>query len=59
MVRVQSAGPLVKIELRDTAGQAIFVEMSHDRFRREPHTVGDEVLVTPRDSRLFVDDYSL
>ena len=59
VTRVQSAGPVVKVELVGEADQPIYVEMSHDRFRQEPHTVGDEVYVTPRDSRLFVDDYSI
>jgi len=57
VVRIQSAGPLVKVELLSDAGQAVFVEMSHECFREEPFAVGDEVFVAPRDSRLFVDDY--
>ena len=59
VTRVQSAGPIVKIELASDTDQPIYVEMSHDRFRQEPHAVGDEVYVTPRDSRIFVDDYSI
>jgi len=58
VTRVQSAGPVVKIELTSETNQTVFVEMSHDRFRLEPHAVGDEVFVIPRDSRLFVKDYS-
>jgi sulfate transport system ATP-binding protein len=57
VVRVQSAGPMVKIELQSDDRQTLFVEMSHERFRQDPCTVGDEVFVAPRDSRLFVDDY--
>ena len=57
VVRVQSAGPVVKVELLSDTDQTVFVEMSHERFRQEPYTVGDEVFVAPRDSRLFVDDY--
>jgi hypothetical protein len=33
--------------------------MAHDRFREAPHAVGDRVIVTPRQSRLFVEDYSI
>lgn len=55
VVRVQSAGALVKIELLSEAEQPMFVEMSHERFRQEPYTIGDEVFVTPRESRLFVE----
>ncbi len=59
ITRVQSAGPVVKIELVGTNDQPIYVEMSHDRFRQEPHAVGDEVYVTPRVSRLFVENYAI
>lgn len=59
ITRVQSAGPVVKIELVADGGQAVHVELSHERFRQEPRAEGDEVLVIPRDSRLFVEDYSI
>lgn len=58
VTRVQSAGPVVKIELLSDNDQPIYVETSHDRFRQQPRSVGDEVFVTPRDSRVFVEDYS-
>jgi sulfate transport system ATP-binding protein len=57
--RIQSAGPFVRLELLGEGDQVIHVEMSHDRFRQEQFSVGDYVFVTPRDSRLFVDDYSI
>jgi len=57
VTRVQSAGPVVKIELVSDNDQPIYVEMSHDRFQQQPRAVGDEVYVTPRNSRLFVEDY--
>jgi sulfate transport system ATP-binding protein len=59
VVRVQSAGPVVRIELASDTDQPIYVEMSHDRFRQEPRAVGDEVYVTPRNSRLFVEEYGI
>lgn len=58
ITRIQSAGPVVKIELLGSNNQPIYVEMSHDRFRQEPSAVGDEVFVSPRVSRLFVEDYA-
>jgi sulfate transport system ATP-binding protein len=57
VTRVQSAGPVVKIELISDTDQPIYVEMSHDRFQQQPRAVGDKVYVTPRNSRLFVEDY--
>jgi sulfate transport system ATP-binding protein len=59
VVRVQSAGPLVKVELISEGGQEVQVEMSHERFRNQPVVVGDEVFVSPRDLRVFVEDYSI
>jgi sulfate transport system ATP-binding protein len=59
IVRVQSAGPVVKVELVSDTDQVVFAEMSHERFCQEPYSVGDEVLVAPRASRLFVDDYEI
>ncbi|MCU0875611.1 MAG: sulfate ABC transporter ATP-binding protein [Pirellulaceae bacterium] len=58
VVRIQSAGPVVKVELLTETDQTVFVELSHERFRQEAYAVGDEVSLTPRDSRLFVDDYA-
>ena len=59
VVRVQSAGPMVKVELTSEGGQTVFVEMAHDRFRADPFAVGDAVFVAPRDARIFVEDYSI
>ncbi len=58
IARIQSAGPVVKVELTTQSGQTVHVEIPHERFRQESHAVGDEVHVIPRDSRLFVEDYS-
>lgn len=59
ITRIQSAGPVVKIELAGDSDQAMQVEMSHERFRHKRHTVGEEVFVTPRDSKVFVADYCI
>jgi sulfate/thiosulfate transport system ATP-binding protein len=59
ITRVQSAGSVVKIELTGDGEQPIYVEMPHDRFREQPRSVGDTVFVAPRNSRIFVEDYSI
>jgi sulfate transport system ATP-binding protein len=59
VVRVQSAGPVVRIELVDELGRPVNVEMSHERFREVPVTAGREVFVTPRDAKVFTGDYSI
>jgi sulfate transport system ATP-binding protein len=59
LTRVQAAGPTVKLELQSPDGQLIHVEMSHDEFRQMRLQVGDNVFVRPKESRVFVDDYSI
>jgi sulfate/thiosulfate transport system ATP-binding protein len=59
VVRVQSAGPTVKLELVSETDQTIHVELSHERFREEPLAPGDQVFVIPRDLRVFVKDYTV
>ena len=57
--RIQSAGPMVKVELQGEGQQSLYVEMAHERFRSDPFAVGAEVFVSARDARMFVEDYSI
>lgn len=59
ITRIQSAGPVVKIELATDSNESVFVELSHERFRQRPHAVGEAVVVAPRDSRIFVEEYTI
>ncbi|MCC7204528.1 MAG: sulfate ABC transporter ATP-binding protein [Phycisphaeraceae bacterium] len=59
VVRVQSAGPQVKVELRGEEGQSVNVELSHERFRELGLSVGSEVFVSPKQARVYVEDYSI
>ena len=61
VLRIQSAGPLVKLELADPQGLPIHIELPHDRFREANITPNAKLFVTPRDARVFVDtgDYSI
>ncbi len=59
VVRVLSAGPVVKLELRTEDAQLVQVEMSHEQskcLKLQPETV---VYVRPRQSRVYVDDYCI
>jgi hypothetical protein len=47
----------IKQVLFSRACHTVHVEMSHDRNQQTPLAVGAEVFVTPRDSRVFVNDY--
>jgi sulfate/thiosulfate transport system ATP-binding protein len=59
IVRVQSAGPVTKIDLEADNGQVVNVELSHSRCRELGLTVGERVFVVPRDARVFVEDYTI
>ncbi len=56
LLRVLTAGPIVRLELQDDSGATFFAEASHERYRTAQWRTGDRVHVTIRDARLFVDD---
>ncbi len=53
IVRINAAGPQVKIELLSAAGETIHVEMSQERYRGLEVAVGRRVYVRPREIRVF------
>ncbi len=55
--RVRSAGPSVKIELDLDSGETLLVELSHERYRAMRPEVGERVLVSLRNARVFTEDY--
>ena len=57
VTRIQAAGPTAKFELIDENSQPIRVEMPHDRFRAMNVSKGDQVFVSLKDSRVYVEDY--
>jgi sulfate/thiosulfate transport system ATP-binding protein len=57
VVRVQSAGPQVRVELLAETGETVTVEMPHERFRATQVVPEDQVYVSLRDSRIFMEDY--
>lgn len=59
VIRIQSAGPTVKVELVTDDGKAVSVELTHERYRRLGLTEGLAVRVTPREIRVFVEDYAI
>jgi sulfate/thiosulfate transport system ATP-binding protein len=59
ITRIQSAGPVVRIELIDEQSQEIAVDLTHDRYRHlalKPH---ETVFVKVREARVFVPDYEI
>lgn len=59
VVRILSAGPVVKVELASDNSGPLFVEVPHDRFRELNLTRDERVYVSVRDARVFVEDYSI
>jgi sulfate transport system ATP-binding protein len=57
ITRIQSAGPSVKVELVDDERRPLLAEISHERFASLNLKSGESVYATPRESRVFVDDF--
>jgi sulfate transport system ATP-binding protein len=53
VVRIQAAGPLVRIELRTNDGQSLAAEISQERFATMRLETGSKVFVRPRHIRVF------
>lgn len=53
VIRVLTAGPIVKIELEDQLGQVLYVHVSHAGYAENPVRVADRVYLVPRSSRIF------
>lgn len=52
--RIQSAGPIVRVELTSDPYGAITVKMTHDRYRDLAIKTGKTVCVKVRDARVFL-----
>jgi sulfate transport system ATP-binding protein len=59
VVRVQLAGATVKVELQGGDGRTINAELPHERFRAAAVAVNETVYITPKNTHVFVDDYSI
>lgn len=53
---INAAGPRVKIDLVAESGDAVHVELPHERYRALGLTVDQVVFVSPREVNVFVDD---
>lgn len=59
ITRINAAGSAVKVELTSETGDAILVEIPHDKHRGLNLKVGDAVFVSPRESKVFFEDYAI
>ncbi len=55
VLRVHSAGPSVRVELKTSAGQSLVAELSQERFGTMHLAPGTSVYVRPRHIRVFSD----
>lgn len=55
VVRIHSAGPVVRVELRTATGQRLMAELSQERFSTMDLRIGGSVFVRPRHIRVFSD----
>jgi sulfate transport system ATP-binding protein len=53
---INAAGPRVKIDLMAESGDAVHVEIPHERFRDLCLHAGQNVFVIPREINVYVDD---
>lgn len=56
---IHAAGPLARVELVASWGEAIQVELPHERSRELSLKPGESVFVVPKDVRFFSQDYSI
>jgi sulfate transport system ATP-binding protein len=60
VVRIHTAGAAVKVELAaPPLGVGVRVELAQDRFRELALQVGDRVFVSPKQARVFVQDFQI
>jgi len=54
VMRINPAGPQVKVELRAQSGDLVQVELGHERFRSLKLSPGANVFLRPKGARVFV-----
>ena len=56
---INSAGPVVKVQLVSEWGDPVQVEISQERYRDLGLIKGAAVFITPKDEKVFIDRYSI
>lgn len=57
VLRVQTTGPVVRVELVLDSGDRVRVDLSHERYGELGVNASDRVFISPREARVFVEDY--
>ncbi|HPT26775.1 MAG TPA: TOBE-like domain-containing protein, partial [Bryobacteraceae bacterium] len=59
VTRIQTAGAVVRVEVATEEGEAVLIEVPHDRFNLADVAVGEVVFVRVKDARVFLEDYTI
>ncbi len=60
ITRINAAGPSVKVELASEDGsEPILVDIPHERYRGMTLQLHDSVFVSPRESKVYFEDYTI
>ncbi|HYO79846.1 MAG TPA: TOBE-like domain-containing protein, partial [Bryobacteraceae bacterium] len=59
VARIQTAGSLVKVELKTDTGEEALVEMPHEKLRELGIRKDDSVYIRLKQERVFIEDYSI
>lgn len=59
VTRIQTASAVVKVEVVTEEGEAVMVELPHDRFNALGIAAGEVVFVRVNDARVFLEDYTI
>lgn len=59
IIHVNPAGPFVRIELKNGLQQPLLVEIPQDRFKELGISKGQRVFVSPKEAKVFYNDYSI
>ena len=57
VIHINAAGPQAKLLLESENGESVQVEMPRDRFQSMGIKRGDDVYVSPKNMRVFMEDY--
>jgi len=60
VTQLHAVGPVVRVELQGVdRAQLVEAELTKERFREMKLALGEEVFVRPRNSKVYVEDYSI
>lgn len=59
VVRIQTAGPMAKVEVAGDGGESVTVELPHEKLQALALHKEDVVYVSMKESSVFVEDYSI